>query len=48
MGIERWRRHYNEERPHMSLGDQTPAEFKAQITSQSGYLGECPERAIFQ
>ncbi len=48
VGIERWRRHYNEERPHMSLGDQTPAEFKAQITSQSGCLGEHPERAIFQ
>ena len=29
MDIERWRRHYNEERPHMSVGDQTPAEFKA-------------------
>jgi putative transposase len=46
VGIERWRRHYNEERPHMSLGDQTPAEFKAQ--SQSSWLGERPERAIFQ
>ena len=46
--IEAWRRHYNEERPHMSLGDQTPAEFKAQITRQNGYLGERPERAIFQ
>ena len=31
IGIERWRRHYNEERPHMSLGDLTPAEFKAQL-----------------
>ena len=30
-GIERWRRHYNEERPHISLGGLTPAEFKAQI-----------------
>ena len=28
--IERWRRHYTEERPHMSLGDLTPAEFKGQ------------------
>ena len=28
IGIEHWRRHYNEERPHMSLGDLTPAEFK--------------------
>jgi putative transposase len=48
VGIERWRRHYNEERPHMSLGDLTPAEFKSQIQSQSGWLGESPERAIFQ
>lgn len=27
--IERWRRHYNEERPHQSLGYATPAEFAA-------------------
>jgi putative transposase len=40
VGIERWRRHYNEERPHMSLGDLTPAEFKSKIKSQSGWLGE--------
>jgi putative transposase len=40
VGIERWRRHYNEERPHMSLGDRTPAEFKSQIKSQSGCLME--------
>ena len=46
VGIERWRRHYNEERPHMSLGDQTPAEFKSQIKSQSGCLGEA-QRAPF-
>ena len=25
IGIERWRRHDNEERPHMSLGDLTPS-----------------------
>ena len=25
--IERWRRHYNHERPHSSLGHQTPADF---------------------
>jgi putative transposase len=46
--IERWRRHYNEERPHMSLGDQTPAEFKAQVTTKSGWLQEEPERAVLQ
>jgi len=27
--IQRWRRYYNEERPHSSLGYQTPAEFHA-------------------
>jgi putative transposase len=27
--VEEWRRHYNEERPHSSLGYQTPSEFKA-------------------
>jgi putative transposase len=48
VGIERWRRHYNEERPHMSLGDQTPAEFKGKIKSQSGCLGEGPMSAILQ
>ena len=29
VGIERWRRHYNEVRPHSSLGYLTPLEFKA-------------------
>jgi putative transposase len=48
VGIERWRRHYNEERPHMSLGDLTPAEFKGQIKSQSGCLTEGPASAILQ
>ena len=48
VSIERWRRHYNEERPHMSLGDQTPAEFKAQIKNQSSCIGESPESAILQ
>jgi putative transposase len=26
--IDQWRRHYNEVRPHSSLGQKTPAEFK--------------------
>ncbi|WP_162788127.1 integrase core domain-containing protein, partial [Chromobacterium haemolyticum] len=26
--IERWRQDYNEFRPHSSLGDQTPSEFR--------------------
>ena len=29
--IEGWRRHYNEVRPHSSLGYLTPAEFVARI-----------------
>ena len=28
---ERWRREYNEERPHSSLGSLTPAEFAASL-----------------
>lgn len=48
VSIERWRQHYNEERPHMSLGDLTPAEFKRQLEDQSGYLGERLEGAILQ
>lgn len=48
VGIERWRRHYNEERPHMSLGDLTPAEFKGKIKNQSRWLGESPASAVLQ
>jgi putative transposase len=48
VGIERWRRHYNDERPHMSLGDLTPAEFKSQIKSQSGCLEEARTGAVLQ
>ena len=29
VGIEEWRRHYNDVRPHSSLGYRTPTEFKA-------------------
>ena len=32
--IETWRRHFNEVRPHSSLGYMTPAEFVASITNQ--------------
>jgi putative transposase len=49
VGIERWRRHYNEERPHMSLGDRTPAEFKAQLTRAVTQPGEAgSEGAVLQ
>ena len=34
VGIEMWRRHYNEVRPHMSLQYPTPAEFKASLILQ--------------
>jgi len=40
--IEGWRRHYNETRPHSSLGYLTPAEFK-QLSSKTN-----PEESIFQ
>ena len=46
--IERWRHHYNEQRPHMSLGDLTPAEFKAQLETNTGWFGQNPEEAILQ
>jgi putative transposase len=46
VGIERWRRQYNEERPH--IGDLTPAEFKSQIKSPSGWLGEAQTSALLQ
>ena len=48
IGIERWRRHYNEERPHMSLGDLTPAEFKKQMGTTHGWLGESLTGVILQ
>jgi putative transposase len=31
--IEQWRRDYNEQRPHTSLGGRTPAEFAQAMTS---------------
>jgi transposase InsO family protein len=30
--IESWRRHYNEVRPHSSLGNLTPVQFKQQLS----------------
>lgn len=44
--IERWRRHYNEDRPHSSLRYLTPMAYKATITS--GQLTGDPASAIFQ
>jgi putative transposase len=40
--IEQWRRHYNEIRPHSSLGNQTPAAFKQSCCSTT------KPRAVFQ
>ena len=39
VGIEQWRRHYNDVRPHSSLGYLTPAEFKATQIADSGEEG---------
>ena len=42
---EQWRRHYNEERPHSSLGYLTPAEFaEARVPPGLGSLA-LPEHA---
>ena len=38
----------NEERPHMSLGDLTPAEFKKQMGTTHGWLGESLTGVILQ
>ena len=35
VGAEQWRRHYNEVRPHSSLGYLTPAEFKATLAART-------------
>jgi putative transposase len=47
VGIERWRRHYNEVRPHSSLGYLTPHEFKAMLTTttEEGRSAAAPPRA---
>ena len=42
VGIEQWRRHYNDVRPHLSLGYLTPAEFKAQLRAGSDDGGRSP------
>ncbi len=46
--IERWRQHYNAERPHMRFGDLTPAEFKAQLGTNNGWLRKSTGDAILQ
>ena len=44
--IEQWRRHYNEVRPHSSLGDQTPAEFKRQLPIPGSCMPGTAESAV--
>jgi transposase InsO family protein len=47
VGIEQWRRHYNEVRPHSSLGYLTPLEFKATWSADrdGGHSPASPARA---
>jgi hypothetical protein len=47
VGIEQWRRHYNDVRPHSSLGYLTPLEFKATCAADrdSGRSPAMPARA---
>jgi len=49
--IAAWRKEYNEERPHSSLGYQTPAEFARQLAASAGSVprpgrGTTPDEAI--
>jgi putative transposase len=37
--IERWRREYNESRPHRALGEQTPNEFASQVAARRDLTG---------
>ena len=46
--IEQWRRHYNDVRPHSSLGYQTPAEFKQQLPIPGSGRTETSEDAVLQ
>ena len=41
--IERWRRQYNEDRPHSSLGYQTPQAFRLAYDHQNGSTSGQPE-----
>ena len=49
VGIEQWRQHDNEVRPHSSMGYLTPAEFKAQLGAgpdDGGHSPTMPARAV--
>jgi putative transposase len=43
--IEAWRRHYNEVRPHSSIGYLTPAEFAAMAASENAALPQATGRS---
>jgi putative transposase len=38
--IEAWRREYNESRPHMALGNRSPAEYAAGATTSLSPIGD--------
>ena len=38
--LEAWRRDYNQNRPHSSIGDLTPVEFANQIRARTQTVGE--------
>jgi putative transposase len=46
--ISAWRKEYNEERPHSSLGYRTPAEFAAQARSESYGKDACQKPASLE
>jgi len=46
--IESWRRHYNDVRPHSSLGQLTPAEFKESMQRRNEESQAVTQGAIFQ
>ena len=46
--IEQWRRHYNDVRPHSSLGYRTPREFRAQTEEQQLGKDQATRDAILQ
>ena len=46
--IESWRRHYNDVRPHSSLGQLTPAEFKQSMQQRNEESQAVTQGAIFQ
>ncbi len=43
--IGRWRRHFNDDRPHSSLGNLTPTEYAARSRLSPGVSARGPQRA---